>query len=268
MSLLPLVPAPRSPWRRDAPVRGWMLGLSLLLLAACGGATPTAPGAVSRGTAHVTPTATPVPPVIYVALGASDAVGVGADNPNTQGYVPLLIARLPAGSQALNLGISGNVLHGALTNELPEAIAAHPTLVTVWLVGNDFKNCAPLKQYGTDLDALLSQLQTQTHAHVFVANLPDMSLLPFFQNGAVQAGPCLQGASGSQIRAAVEQWNTVIDAAIARHGAVLVDLFHSDLASHPDFVFRDGFHPSTAGYAELAGLFWTQIQAHGGIPAR
>jgi acyl-CoA thioesterase-1 len=237
--------------------------LLLVALAGCG----TGQGTLTLPPRTATPTATPVPPVTYVALGASDAVGIGADHPNTEGYVPLIITRLPKGSLALNLGISGNTLDPALTNELPEAIAAKPTLVTAWLVGNDFRSCVPLQQYGADLDILLGQLQTQTSAHVFVANLPDMSLLPAFQNGASQAGQCLHNMAASQIRAAVITWNAVIAAAVTRHGDVLVDLFDSDLAAHPEYIYIDGFHPSTAGYADLAQLFWKQIQAHGGVPA-
>jgi acyl-CoA thioesterase-1 len=234
----------------------------LLSLAACGGQSPAS--APDRPIA--TATTAPVPPVIYVAMGASDAVGVGADNPNTQGYVPLLIKRLPTGSQALNLGIDGEELHRALNDELPEAIGAHPTLVTVWLAANDFRACVPLDQYTADLDTLLSQLQTQTRAHVFVANLPDMSLLPAMQNGAPGSGACLEGTSSAQIRAMVLQWNQAIASAVAQHGDVPVDLFNSTLAAHPEYIYRDGFHPSTAGYAVLASLFWAQIQAHDGVP--
>lgn len=257
-------------WRwargRWASVRGGpalpLVLIALLAVAGCGGSAGV--GAISPP--RPTPSPSVAPPVVYVAIGASDAVGVGADDPNTQGYVPLLIARLPAHSQALNLGINGNVIHGALSNELPQAIAAHPTLVTVWMVGNDFRGCTPLDAFSADLETLLEQLRTQTHARVFVANLPDMSQLPFFQDGAPQAGACLQGKSVAQVRAQVMAWNAVIAAAVARHGDVLVDLFNSDLAAHPNLIYRDGFHPSTAGYQVLADLFWAQIQAHGGVP--
>lgn len=237
-----------------------VVAFAALAMAACGG-----PAAGPTGPIH--PTATTRPSVVYVALGASDAVGVGADNPNTQGYVPRLIARLPASAQALNLGVSGITLHGALAQELPPALAAHPTLVTVWLAANDFRACVPLAQYGADLETLLAQLQSHTQARVFVADLPDLSELPVFQNGASQSGPCTQGATPAQIRALVLQWNQVIDAAVARHGDYLVDLFNSQLATHPDYIYRDGFHPSSAGYAVLADLFWARIQAHGGVPS-
>jgi lysophospholipase L1-like esterase len=212
----------------------------------------------------VTPTA--AASVVYVALGASDAVGVGAADPNTQAYVPILISRLPKGTRALNLGISGIHLHDALTQELPDAIAAHPTVVTIWLVGNDFRDCTPLAQYAADLNTLLTQLHDRTRAQVFVGNTPDVSLLPAFQRG--EGGPCVASVPPGQIRLLAQQWNATMNPIIARDGAVLVDLFNSDLARHPEYVSPiDGFHPSSAGYRALADLFWKQITAHHAVSA-
>ncbi len=231
---------------------------ALLALAACASDAPTLPPAASRAT----PAATAKPSVVYVALGASDAVGVGAANPNIEGYVPRIIARLPVGSQALNLGVNGYKVHDTLTYALPSAITAQPTLVTVWLVGNDFRGCTPLAQYAKDLDTLLGRLQTQTRARVFVANSPDMSQLPYFQRGAPEGGSCVQGLSMAQIHAMALQWNQTINPIVAAHGDVLVDLFHEALGSHPEYVSSDGFHPSSQGYAVLADLFWGQVTAH------
>src|SRR5947209_7367858 len=76
--------------------------------------------------------------ITYVAMGASDAVGVGSNQPGAQGYVPLVAAHLPKGSHMVNLGISGIRLHEALSEELPIALSTSPKLVTVWLVANDF----------------------------------------------------------------------------------------------------------------------------------
>lgn len=240
-------------------VQGTVLAAMLslvVLLAACGGADTTPRSGV--------PTFTPS--MVYVAIGASDAVGVGASDPNTTAYVPLLIARLPAHAYALNLGVNGYTVHQALANELPQALKAHPNVVTVWLVGNDIRQCTPLDSYSHDLDTLLGQLETKTKARVFVANTPDISLLPAFQHGAVGMGACLQRQTPAQIRAMGEQWNTVINATVARHHQVLVDLFDSGLASHPEYVSSDGFHPSDAGYKVLADLFWRQITAQHAIP--
>ncbi len=237
------------------------LALMATLLAGCGsGGTPSS-------VAQPTATATPKPPVVYVALGASDAVGVGASDPAHTAYIPIIISRLPKNSYALNLGISGETLHKALTDELPYAIQAQPTLMTVWLVGNDFRDCVPLQQYGADLNTLLTQLQTKTHAKVFVANAPDMSMLPAIkQQAAEQGGFCGVPDSQAAIRGLVTQWNSVIDASVAQHGDVLVDLFNTPLTLHPDYIYSDGFHPSDKGYLALANLFWSEITAHDAVP--
>jgi len=256
----------RASSRRPALLCALLLALALLL-AACGGA--------SSQVRRPTPTATHQPSVVYVALGASDAVGIGADDPNSQGYVPRLIARLPADADALNLGILGETLHNALVEELPTALARRPTLVTVWLAANDFRGCDPLTDdptnavtgYTTDLNTLLDKLRSGARAQVFVANLPDMSLLPALQPGSEGLSTCLQDKSQAQIRAMAQQWNVVIAAAVAKHGDALVDLYSAELASHPEYISRDGFHPSSAGYARLADLFWAQIQAYHAVPS-
>jgi lysophospholipase L1-like esterase len=246
---------------RTAACATLLICLAPLLLAACGAGGPTA-----NVPARSSTTPTHQPSVVYVALGASDAVGVGANNPNTQGYVPLLIARLPSDASALNLGVSGYKIHDALLNELPQALGAHPTLVTVWLVGNDFRGCTALADYTTDLNTLLDKLQSGTRAQVFVANAPDMSLLPAMQPGAVGQGSCYAGQTQAQIRAKAQQWNAAIAAFAAAHGDTLVDLYTGGLASHPEYIWRDGFHPSTAGYARIADLFWAQMQARHAVP--
>ena len=264
----PAIPPTRQPFKRLLrPIFSVALLALFVALAACGGSgAPSGTGASSTQSPAASPTARPA--VVYVAMGASDAVGVGASNPNTTAYVPILISRLPKGSSALNLGVSGYTVRQALSGELPQAISAQPTLVTVWLVGNDFKNCVSLAQYGADLNTLLGQLQTKTHAKVFVANAPDMSLLPAIQRIAAQQGGFC-GGSGSQtaIRARVVAWNNVIASAVSAHHDYLVNLYNSDLVAHPDYIYSDGFHPSDKGYLALANLFWQQITAHGGVPA-
>jgi acyl-CoA thioesterase I len=231
----------------------------LVSLAACGGQTTAA-------TAHPTATATHRPSVIYVAIGASDAVGVGATDPNTQGYVPVLISRLPADASALNLGISGAKVHDSLTRELPQAEAAHPTLVTVWMVGNDFRSCTALDGYLADLNTLLDGLKP-THAQVFVADLPDMSALPAMRPGSQGLGQCHEQETAAQVRQDAQAWNVKINDAVTAHGFTVVDLFTSELVQRSDYISGDGFHPSSLGYARLADLFWGAIQARHAVAA-
>jgi acyl-CoA thioesterase-1 len=231
----------------------------LVILTACGSSSATH--------AAATPTATHAASVVYVALGASDAVGVGAEDPNTQGYVPRLIARLPADAYALNLGVSGYKVHDALQTKLPTALNVHPTLVTVWLAANDFRGCTPLSQYTADLNALLDQLRSGTKAQVFVANLPDMSLLPAMRPGSQLLGACHQTQTTLQLRAETQTWNDAIAQSVTGHGDDLIDLYRAELASHPEYISGDGFHPTAQGYLRLADLFWAEIQAKHAVPA-
>ena len=192
-------------------------------------------------------------PITYVALGASDAVGVGSNIPGAQGYVPLVAAHLPKGSHLVNLGVSGIHLHEALSEELPLALSTSPDLITIWLVANDFIGGITYSDYMQDLNTLLAQLRSHTHAHIAMANLPDLTRLPAFANQT--------STQRSQMLSAILQWNTSIARQAARYGVTLVDLFSqgSQLTAHPEYISGDGFHPSPSGYVQLANLFLQAI---------
>jgi lysophospholipase L1-like esterase len=181
----------------------------------------------------------------YVAIGASDAVGVGAQNPETDGWVPRFGAHLGPSVQVVNLGVSGSTLAQALDEQLAPALDAQPDVVTVWLAVNDLNARVPLAEYAAELDTLLGQLET-SHARVLVGNVPDLARLGAYR-----------GIDQAALENVVAQWNGVIADTTARHGAVLVDLYArwQDLAQHPEYVSTDGFHPSSEGYQRLADLF-------------
>ncbi len=234
-----------------------LLCLLAFLSVACGGSPPsttTAPKPTPIATQPITAQQILSTPITYVALGASDAVGVGSNEPGSQGYVPLLAAHLQKGSHLLNLGVSGIRLHEALTQELPLALNTSPTLITIWLVANDFVGGVPYDLYMKDLNSLLQQLRAGTKARIVMANLPDLTLLPAFS-----------GQSASQkakMVAEIRRWNVTIAAIAARYQVTLVDLFshQSQLTAHPEYISGDGFHPSPAGYVQLSNYFWDAIK--------
>jgi lysophospholipase L1-like esterase len=223
------------------------------------------PGLASCGLPGQAPTAAPVSvgsrrapagtgPLTFVALGASDAYGVGTEDPASQSWPSALARQLGPNVHLVNLGIPGETLGQALQAELPVALGVRPDLVTVWLAVNDFTDGVPLPAYQSQLQALLTQLAT-THARVYVADIPDLTALPAFAAQDV-----------TTLRARVQQWNTTIAAVCVASGAHLVDLYSygSQLAAHPEYVSADGFHPSALGAQRLAQLFATAIRQTGG----
>src|SRR5438046_230776 len=83
-------------------------------------------GASKPGGDAVTPSPALRPPLTYVALGASDAAGVGVEDPQRDGWVPVLSRQLPQPTRLINLGIPGVRLFEALEVELPPALEAKP----------------------------------------------------------------------------------------------------------------------------------------------
>ena len=189
----------------------------------------------------------------YVAIGASDTFGLGADDPETQNWASDLATMLAPGVHLINLGIPGVVLHQALDAEVPVAIDVHPNLITIWLAVNDLGNDVPINSYARDLDLLLSRLQRGApQARIVIANIPDLRLVPYFSYIDSQI-----------LYARVQSYNAVIAAAVKRHHVILIDLFSrwQELRQHPEYISGDGFHPSTLGYAKLAELFYQTLKS-------
>jgi lysophospholipase L1-like esterase len=234
------------------PLRAFALVALLLLLfapVACSPA-PSPSRAPQPGVPVAQVTATPAQVRVYVAIGASDAFGIGTDDPQKQAWPVALASALGASYRLINLGIPGATVDLATRVELPVALDAQPVVVTVWLAVNDFDAGVTLDIYRGQLRALLHALVAGTSARVYVGNLPDLTLLPYFAHRDPQV-----------LQSAISAWNAAIAAVCADEGAVLVDLYATwtELASHPEYISSDGFHPSAIGAARLAALFAAAI---------
>jgi acyl-CoA thioesterase-1 len=191
-------------------------------------------------------------PVRYAAIGASETVGVGANNPAHDSWVADLARRLPHGSRLLNLGKSGALLSYGVQHELPAAVAGHPTLVTVWMAVNDINARVPPAAYRQQLDTLLGTLQRRTHAAVYVGNVPDLTIMPLYSS-----------LDKAALMGVIRAYNGIINSVAHAHRATVIDIFSQSqrtLPGHPEYLSGDGFHPSTAGYANIADLWWSVIR--------
>jgi acyl-CoA thioesterase I len=229
-------------------VRPLLALLLVLVVGAC--ALPGASQRQSPASGHTTASVATYR-LTYVAIGASDSVGVGTEDPDRDSWPTVLSELLGQNVHLINLGIPGATVAEAQRAELPIALASNPTVVTVWLAVNDLAAGVPVTTYQQQLGALVTSLKRGTHARIFVADLPDLTELPFF---AQQDLPALA--------ASIRQWNAAISAVCAQDGATLVDLFSGwrELANHPEYIAGDGLHPSTIGAQRLAQVFAAAVQ--------
>lgn len=249
--------ATRGVWVVNIPrigAKGVVALLIAVALAACsvgnGGTSRTSAGTPVATVPARAVTATPNPALTYVAIGASDAFGVGTVDPNHDNWPSVLSRKLTVSGRQIhlvNLGIPGATAALALRDELPVALDAQPAVVTIWLGVNDLDQGVTLDTYIQGLRSLIRALAQTGQTRVFVGNLPELSLLPYF---TARDNPAV-------LRQQTRQWNAAIASACAIEGATLVDVFAGwgELASHPEYISQDGLHPSSAGAERLAALF-------------
>ena len=239
---------------------------ALMVLAACSAQAPQA-------------ARTPAPvPILdartYVAIGASETLGVGAQEPESQAWTSVLYrTALPQSAVFFNLGEVGATVEQALQDELPVAVSEQPDLVTVWLNTNDLIHGVSPAAYRAGLDQLLSALARAGAARVLVANTPVLSDLPAYRaclpnppagapTCAFTAGPVPAPADLDRL---VGAYNSAIAEVVARNHAVLVDLHcqGGTATQHPAWVSADGFHPTAEGYAQIAQAFMAALRGTG-----
>jgi lysophospholipase L1-like esterase len=217
-----------------------LLGAVLVGLAGCGGGS--AAGRAST---------------IYAALGASDAVGVGAE-PIENGYVYRIRDALAARLKAVNLINLG--IPGAEIDRIAESARvflqarARPDIVTLWTGANDAIGGRLIGDFEPDLGNLLARLRADTSAVIVMANIPDLTKLPRF---TARPSPAV---SSERIRT----FNQAITRQAARYRVPLIDLFAQPV--EPDLISADGFHPSNAGHARIAQLFLDTLAPGLGLP--
>lgn len=205
------------------------------------------------------PSPSPASGPTYVAVGASETVGIGADHPRTEAWPQVLHDSTLSSSTFVNLGVSGATVGEALAVQLPVALAAQPDIVTVWLAVNDLTHLVPVSAYEQQLQTLVHELRRDGRTTVLVGNMPPVDRMPAYL-------ACLPGAVATDVtcqlpivpppvvvRELVAGYNAAIARVVQAEAAVPVDLSQGrDLTR---LTSGDGFHPSTAGHRMVAAAF-------------
>jgi lysophospholipase L1-like esterase len=185
--------------------------------------------------------------VLYTALGASDAFGIGAE-PISNGYVYRIrdaLDRRIDRVDLINLGIPGAEIDRiADSARVFLQTRAQPDIVTVWTGTNDVIAGRLAVDFEPDLGNLLARLRADTQAFVVIADIPDLTSLPRF---AARPEPRV---TAERVRA----FNAAIARQARRYDVPVVELsarpVESELVSDVD-----GFHPSNDGHARIARHF-------------
>jgi lysophospholipase L1-like esterase len=189
--------------------------------------------------------------LVYMAIGASDAVGIGA-TPPTDGYVFRIedaIDDRDTDVRLVNVGVPGaelDTIHDAA--QLALRVGPEPDLATVWVGANDLIEGVAAEEFEQNLDQLLDDL-ADTGAVIAVADLPDLTELPRFR----------EDPRATVTEARIDAFNEAIRSQAESHGALLVALSEEQVEDR--FVSdADGFHPNDAGHARIADLFLEAIE--------
>lgn len=190
-------------------------------------------------------------PIVYVALGDSTGAGVGAVE---GGYVLRLFRRIlqhRPGSQLVNLCVSGADTRDVLRDQLERGVGRNPQLVTLGIGINDIGHGVSIEQFARNYEEIVGALKEKTQAQIVVTNIPDISTAPQIPAWLRQ-----------QYHQEILKFNERLEEIANRHGLTVFDIYsitNRELASHPEYFSRDGFHPSDEGYELWAVEMWPTI---------
>jgi lysophospholipase L1-like esterase len=219
--------------RRMLPVLG-LLGAGL---GACGGGT--------------TMMMEPPDRIIYLAIGASDAAGVGAD-PLTGGYVFRIADELD--DRVDQVFLAPLAIPGATTEQLDAALELflqseiEPNLVTVWTGPNDLIRGDDVGDFEDELAEIFERLRDRTDGVIVAGNIPDLTQLPRFR----------REPDDDVTQERIEEFNAAIAERAEDHDVLVVDL-HGEPVEDDLVSDADGFHPNNDGHGRIAEEFLEMI---------
>ena len=178
----------------------------------------------------------------YVAIGDSQTEGLwdGDDTVGLRGFADRLADLVDAHDPGLtyaNLAVRGRRIRDLLDDQLPQALAMKPDLVTVCIGMNDVTRPGPYFGHAlAELEDLYAQLAL-SGATVVTTTFPDLAqIIPI----------------GRILAARVLRINDEIRRATDWYGFRLVDLYDAPSMGHPDTWSTDRVHGSPKGHALFA----------------
>ena len=277
--------------------RFWLASLIALAMAipGCSSGNSRTPASPSSPPAPTPTPPAPVQDVFYTAIGASDAVGVGASViciplapcPDGTGYVPIIARRLATGRTVTltNLGIPGAVLSpripalglqygrsipGNFLDQSVRLVPATTTVVTIFAGGND------VNAIGTAIDRGAAGNDVSGYIASQVGQFGDelTSLISGVRSRAPNARIVIANLPNLGALPYAQSFNAVQRGILtqlsvgftrqainplAAQGIPVVDTLCDPRAYDRSYYSSDGFHPSDAGYTFLAEGLYTAI---------
>ena len=200
------------------------LGLLALLACACSNVNPTTTASANGpGVTHV-----------YVAIGENGSSGFRFRSGLTSTWIQSFYrSALGTTGTLYDLSERGETIADARNNLLPEALAVHPDLVTLWVSTEDIISGTPLATYGHQLSQLVEALRQQG-ATVLLANAAPPALIPALESCPGSTDGCGPGGSAPPPAAGeateVTDYDNTIASVARQSGARLVDV-HAALSS-------------------------------------
>lgn len=223
----------------------------LLLISVCAVACKRFEAPVASKNAVIVPNAERGQHSLYVALGDSTGVGMGAHDRG--GYVDNLLLRINRnGSKAelINVCAAGASIHDVLEKQASRLAKLRPTLVTLSVGSNDLLQETQVEHFARDYEDVVIRIKRTCNV-VVITNIPSLSSAPGLP---------------PQVRNSVRQRTLTFNRSIAeiaeRYGLPLFDLYSvsESLALHPEFFSADGVHPSDRGYEFWAEAMWPLVE--------
>ncbi len=194
-----------------------------------------------------------IEPIVYLALGDSTGVGVGAKQGG--GYPMRLLKRIEReypGARLVNMCASGATTEDVLRSQVGRVERERPTLVTLGIGINDLGRSRTVEEFARYFETIARRLREKTAAPIVVTNIPDITF-----------APVVPTFMRDEARRRIELFNARSAQTVEQYSLTLVDVYtnsHEVIPAHPEFFSADGFHPSDAGYEYWAHAMWPTVK--------